>query len=94
MSRAELVQRMKKGLVTVIDVRPEDEFALGHLPGAHNIPLSALKRHLAKLDRKTEIIAYCRDKIANYKAPRKVEFIAEIPKTANGKIYKKGLRDE
>ena len=42
------------------DVRPEDEFALGHLPGAHNIPLSALKRHLAKLDRKTEIIAYCR----------------------------------
>ena len=41
-----------------------------------------------------EIIAYCRDKIANYKAPRKVEFIAEIPKTANGKIYKKGLRDE
>lgn len=59
-SRAELVQRMKKGLVTVIDVRPEDEFVLGHLPGAHNIPLSALKRHLAKLDRNTEIIAYCR----------------------------------
>lgn len=59
-SRAELVQRMKKGLVTVIDVRSEDEFALAHLPGAHNIPLSALKRHLAKLDRKTEIVAYCR----------------------------------
>ena len=51
---------MKKGLVTVIDVRPEDEFALGHLPDARNIPLSALKRHLAKLDRNTEIIAYCR----------------------------------
>ena len=38
-SRAELTQRMKKGLVTVIDVRPEDEFALGHVPGARNVPL-------------------------------------------------------
>jgi rhodanese-related sulfurtransferase len=59
-SRAELTQRMKKGLVIVIDVRPADEFALGHVSGARNIPLSALKRHLSKLDRKTEIVAYCR----------------------------------
>jgi len=41
-----------------------------------------------------EITAYCRDRIANYKAPRRVRFIAEIPKTANGKIYKKALRDQ
>jgi rhodanese-related sulfurtransferase/DNA-binding MarR family transcriptional regulator len=59
-SRAELTQRMKKGLVTVIDVRPEDEFALGHVPGARNIPLGDLKRYLSRLDRKTEIVAYCR----------------------------------
>lgn len=59
-SRVELTQRMKKGLVTLIDVRPEDEFALGHVPGARNIPLSELKRHLKKLDRNTEVIAYCR----------------------------------
>jgi rhodanese-related sulfurtransferase/predicted transcriptional regulator len=59
-SRAELARRMKQGLVTVLDVRPEDEFALGHLPGARNVPLSQLKRHLAKLDRNTEIVAYCR----------------------------------
>jgi ArsR family transcriptional regulator len=59
-SRGELVRRMKRGLVTVLDVRPEDEFALGHLPGAHNIPLSQLKRRLSALDRNTEIIAYCR----------------------------------
>ena len=59
-SRAELMARMKKGLVTVLDVRPEDEFALGHLPGAINVPLSQFKRHLAKLDRNTEIVAYCR----------------------------------
>ena len=59
-SRAELARRMKQGLVTVLDVRPEDEFALGHLPGARNIPLSKLKRQLSKLDRKIEIVAYCR----------------------------------
>lgn len=40
-----------------------------------------------------EIRVYCRERIANYKIPRRVEFIAEIPKTANGKLYKKGLRD-
>ena len=38
-SRSELLARMKKGDVQVLDVRPEDEFALGHLPGALNIPL-------------------------------------------------------
>jgi ArsR family transcriptional regulator len=51
---------MKQGLVTVLDVRPEDEFALGHLPGARNVPLSKLKRELSKLDRNAEIVAYCR----------------------------------
>lgn len=59
-SRTELQRRMKQGLVTVLDVRPEDEFVLGHLPGARNVPLGQLKRQLAKLDRKTEIVAYCR----------------------------------
>ena len=59
-SRPELARRMKQGLVTVLDVRPEDEFALGHLPGARNVPLSRLKRQLSKLDRGIEIVAYCR----------------------------------
>jgi ArsR family transcriptional regulator len=59
-SRGELQRRMREGLVTVLDVRPEDEYALGHLPGARNVPLSQLRRHLSKLDRDTEIVAYCR----------------------------------
>jgi ArsR family transcriptional regulator len=59
-SRKELAKRMQQGLVTLLDVRPEDEFALGHLPGARSVPLSRLKRQLAKLDRNTEIVAYCR----------------------------------
>lgn len=59
-SRSDLSRRMKKGLVTVLDVRPEDEFGLGHLPGAVNVPMSKLKRWLARLDKGTEIVAYCR----------------------------------
>src|SRR5499426_714684 len=59
-SRAEVATRMKLGLITVIDVRPKDEFALGHIAGARNLPLTELKRHSSKLNRKLEIVAYCR----------------------------------
>lgn len=59
-SREELVERSRAGTVTILDVRPEDEFALGHLPGALNIPLRELKARLGELDPKQEIVAYCR----------------------------------
>jgi ArsR family transcriptional regulator len=59
-SRTDLERRMKQGFVTVLDVRPEDEYALGHLPGARNVPLSQLRRQLSKLHRDGKIIAYCR----------------------------------
>jgi rhodanese-related sulfurtransferase len=59
-SRMELMDRLKAGIVTVLDVRPEDEFALGHLPGALNVPLGKLQKRLAELDPKHEIVAYCR----------------------------------
>lgn len=59
-SRADLMDRMKLGLITILDVRPADEFALGHLPGAFNVQLSELERRLAKLDKSKEIVAYCR----------------------------------
>jgi rhodanese-related sulfurtransferase len=56
----ELLERARKGLVTVLDVRPPDEFAAGHLPGAINVPLSELEDRMKSLTRRTEIIAYCR----------------------------------
>jgi rhodanese-related sulfurtransferase/DNA-binding transcriptional ArsR family regulator len=59
-SREELLKRSRAGAITILDVRPEDEFMLGHLPNAINIPLRALKARLSELDRKQEIIAYCR----------------------------------
>ena len=59
-SRRELLTRLKDGTVTLLDVRPEDEFALGHVPGAINIPLQQLARRLAELPRRREIVAYCR----------------------------------
>lgn len=58
--REELLERSRLGLVTVLDVRPEDEYALGHLPGAINIPLTELETHLAEFDPDQEIVAYCR----------------------------------
>jgi ArsR family transcriptional regulator len=59
-SREELLRRSRAGQVTILDVRPEDEFALGHLPGAVNIPLRALQTRLSELNRVREIVAYCR----------------------------------
>ena len=59
-SREDLLRRLREGAVTVLDVRPEDEYALGHLPGALNIPLRALKVRLSELNPSQEIVAYCR----------------------------------
>ena len=59
-SRQQLRKRLHSGMVTVLDVRPEDEYALGHVPNAINIPLKALGRRLSELDPDHEIIAYCR----------------------------------
>jgi rhodanese-related sulfurtransferase/DNA-binding transcriptional ArsR family regulator len=59
-SRKELASRLRSGLVTVLDVRPEDEYAGGHLPRAINIPLRELSRRLSRLPKGREIVAYCR----------------------------------
>ncbi len=57
---AELLDRAKKGLVTVLDVRPPEEYAAGHVPGAINIPISELAKRLAELPKRKEVVAYCR----------------------------------
>ena len=56
----ELLDRAKRGLVTVLDVRPPEEFAAGHLPGAVNIPVNELEKRLAELPKRKEVVAYCR----------------------------------
>ncbi len=59
-TRRELLRRMKDGTVTVLDVRPPDEYAAGHLPKAINIPLRELARRLPELPKSRQIVAYCR----------------------------------
>ncbi|WP_029131819.1 ArsR/SmtB family transcription factor [Sedimenticola selenatireducens] len=56
----QLLERARDGLVTVLDVRPQEEYRSGHLPGAINIPLKELERRLKELDPSLEVVAYCR----------------------------------
>lgn len=59
-TRAELMQRLRDGTATLLDVRPEDEYRLGHLPGAVNVSLSALRGRKFKLPKNRQVVAYCR----------------------------------
>jgi rhodanese-related sulfurtransferase/DNA-binding transcriptional ArsR family regulator len=56
----EVLERARKGLVVVLDVRPSEEFSAGHLPGAVNIPIHELEKRLKELPKRKEVIAYCR----------------------------------
>ncbi len=56
----ELMTRLAEGSVTLIDVRPADEFDQGHLAGARNVPLPEIEAAVTKLDPEIEIVAYCR----------------------------------
>ena len=55
-----LVERIRSGVATLLDVRPPEEFEAGHLPGAVSVPLGELESKLADLPRDREIVAYCR----------------------------------
>ncbi|MCQ4359586.1 metalloregulator ArsR/SmtB family transcription factor [Mycobacterium gordonae] len=59
-TREELVHRLEAGDVTLIDVRPREEYVAGHIPGAINMPLTELADRLAELPADREIVAYCR----------------------------------
>jgi rhodanese-related sulfurtransferase/DNA-binding transcriptional ArsR family regulator len=56
----EVLERVKRGLVTVLDVRPAEEYAAGHVPGAINVPVDRLEKYLSKLPKRKEVVAYCR----------------------------------
>lgn len=56
----ELLRRMRKDDVVVLDVRPEEEYRAGHIQGARSVPVGELKRRLAGLPKKHEVVAYCR----------------------------------
>ncbi len=60
LTRRELLERLRRGDVVVIDVRPRDEYAAGHIAGALSLPLPELPRRLRELPRRKLIVAYCR----------------------------------
>jgi rhodanese-related sulfurtransferase/DNA-binding HxlR family transcriptional regulator len=57
---AELEQRVERGDVVVLDVRPEPEYRAGHIAGARSVPLTQLESLVSELPRRKEIVAYCR----------------------------------
>jgi len=59
-SRESLLHRMEHGEVAVLDVRPVEEYAAGHIPGSASVPLVELQHRLGELPRDVEIVAYCR----------------------------------
>jgi rhodanese-related sulfurtransferase len=56
----ELVRRVRAGAVTLIDVRPREEYAAAHIPGAISVPLADLGKRLGELKKRRDIVAYCR----------------------------------
>jgi rhodanese-related sulfurtransferase/predicted transcriptional regulator len=64
--REDLLARLSSGEVVLIDVRPPEEFAAGHIEGARSIPLAELERRLAELPADREVVAYCRGPFCAY----------------------------
>jgi rhodanese-related sulfurtransferase/DNA-binding HxlR family transcriptional regulator len=64
--REELVARLGRGDVVLVDVRPPEEFAAGHIEGARSIPLNELEQRLAELPADREVVAYCRGPFCAY----------------------------
>jgi len=56
----ELVRRVRDGEVTVIDVRPREEYVAGHIPGAISVPLADLPKRIGELPKRRDVVAYCR----------------------------------
>jgi rhodanese-related sulfurtransferase/DNA-binding transcriptional ArsR family regulator len=65
-TRAELVARLRKGDLVLVDVRPEQEFEAGHIDGAVSIPIDELAGRLSELPGDAEVVAYCRGPFCAY----------------------------
>jgi rhodanese-related sulfurtransferase len=65
-SRAELAERLGRGDVVLVDVRPHEEFEAGHIEGALSIPIDEFAKRLAELPAEHEIVAYCRGPFCAY----------------------------
>jgi rhodanese-related sulfurtransferase/DNA-binding transcriptional ArsR family regulator len=65
-SAEELVTRLRRGDVVVLDVRPHAEYAAGHIAGARSVPIAELQRQLKNLSKDTEVVAYCRGRYCVY----------------------------
>jgi rhodanese-related sulfurtransferase/DNA-binding HxlR family transcriptional regulator len=79
--REDLLERLSSGDVVLVDVRPPEEFAAGHIEGARSIPLAELERRLAELPPDREIVAYCRGPFCAY-AHEAVRRLNETGRTA------------
>jgi rhodanese-related sulfurtransferase len=64
--RDELIARLRRGDVVLVDVRPREEFEAGHIEGARSIPIDELEDRLAELPADREIVAYCRGPFCAY----------------------------
>jgi rhodanese-related sulfurtransferase len=64
--RDELIERLRRGDVVLVDVRPDEEFAAGHIEGARSIPIDELQDRLAELPADREVVAYCRGPFCAY----------------------------
>ncbi|HUH06587.1 MAG TPA: metalloregulator ArsR/SmtB family transcription factor [Egibacteraceae bacterium] len=74
LTRDQLLERLKRGAVALVDVRPAEEYAAGHIPGAVSIPLAEIEERLAELPPDVEIVAYCRGPLCVY-SPQAVRLL-------------------
>lgn len=88
--RDALLKRVREGTVTVLDVRPSEEYKAGHIPGAISIPLKELELHLSVLAPNQEVVAYCRGPYCVL-AIQAVEFLRE--KGFNAVRLEEGIQD-
>lgn len=82
LGREELLERLARGDITVVDVRPHAEFKSGHIPGARSIPLAELALRIGELPRDLPVVVYCRGRYCAF-APEAVRALRGAGMTAS-----------